>query len=168
MKNSFKQYIPNKLTKYGIKIFVLADNQSSYSLKSILYTGKEAHFHHKNINLPLPTKVIRFSGLYFKEKYNQKQLLHNYSTGKRIGEAGINASRHNKKKQKMHTLVVVQNATGTTYYGFNHKNNFNLLSTMPKKGKKVVFLSSVHSANSMREATRKEKTDVYYKRPRWN
>ena len=66
----------------------------------------------------------------------------------------------------MHTSVVVQNATGTTYYGFNHKNNFNLLSTIPKKGKKVVFLSSVHSANSMREATRKGKTDVYYKRPK--
>ena len=116
MKNSFKQYIPNKLTKYGIKIFVLADNQSSYSLKSILYTEKEARFHHKNINLPLPTKVVRFSGLYFKEKYNQKQLLHNYSTGKRIGEAGINASRHNKKNKKCipRLLCKMQQALLTT------------------------------------------------------
>ena len=35
----FKQYIPNKPSKYGIKLFVLADNDTSYSVKSIAYTG---------------------------------------------------------------------------------------------------------------------------------
>ena len=35
----FKQYIRNKPSKYGIKLFVLADNDISYSVKSIAYIG---------------------------------------------------------------------------------------------------------------------------------
>ena len=38
---------------------------------------------------------------------------------------------------------------GTTYYGFDHENNFTLLFTTSKKGRKVVFLCSTHSAKSM-------------------
>ena len=45
---------------------------------------------------------------------------------------------------------------GTTYYEFDHKNNFTLLFTAPKKSKKVVFLSSMHYANSMHKTIRKE------------
>lgn len=37
----FKQYIPSKPAKYGVKIWTLCDSKSSYVLKSQVYTGKE-------------------------------------------------------------------------------------------------------------------------------
>ena len=36
----FKQYIPSKVAKYGIKIWTLCDSASSYCLKAQVYTGK--------------------------------------------------------------------------------------------------------------------------------
>jgi hypothetical protein len=36
----FKQYIPKKPAKYGVKIWTLCDSASSYSLKAQVYTGK--------------------------------------------------------------------------------------------------------------------------------
>ena len=37
---SFRQYLPAKPTKWGIKGFVLAEAKTGYALKSIVYTGK--------------------------------------------------------------------------------------------------------------------------------
>ena len=37
----FKQYMPSKPTKWGIKAFMLADSKSFYCLKFIIYTGKK-------------------------------------------------------------------------------------------------------------------------------
>jgi len=34
---SFKQYIPNKPSKYGIKVYVLADSRIFYSVSSKIY-----------------------------------------------------------------------------------------------------------------------------------
>jgi hypothetical protein len=36
---SFKQYIPNKPSKYGIKVYVLADSKTFYLVSSKIYTG---------------------------------------------------------------------------------------------------------------------------------
>jgi hypothetical protein len=37
----FKQYCPNKPTKYGLKLFVLADSSTGYVYNFVLYTGSE-------------------------------------------------------------------------------------------------------------------------------
>jgi hypothetical protein len=37
----FKQYIPSKRAKYGIKIWTICDSNTSYVLKAQIYTGKE-------------------------------------------------------------------------------------------------------------------------------
>ncbi|CAH1988980.1 unnamed protein product [Acanthoscelides obtectus] len=38
----FKQYIPSKPAKYGVKIWTLCDSKTSYAYKLQIYTGKEA------------------------------------------------------------------------------------------------------------------------------
>jgi len=39
----FKQYIPNKPSKYGIKVYVVADSKTFYSVSSKIYTGAGTH-----------------------------------------------------------------------------------------------------------------------------
>jgi len=52
---------------------------------------------------------------------------------------------------------------GTVQYAFDHANNFTLLSVAPKKNKRVVFLSTMHSEKKKRdEDTGKEDIDVFY------
>ena len=38
---AFRQYIPSKPNKYGLKIWIAADSQTSYILNAIPYLGKE-------------------------------------------------------------------------------------------------------------------------------
>lgn len=42
-KCSFKVCIPNKPSKYKIKVYVVANNESLYSIKSKVYLGKRTH-----------------------------------------------------------------------------------------------------------------------------
>jgi len=51
---------------------------------------------------------------------------------------------------------------GTVQYAFDHANNFTLLPVAPKKNKRVVFLSTMHSEKRRDENTGKEETDVFY------
>ena len=49
-----KQYRPNKPTKYGIKLYVLADNKTFYSVPSKIYTVAGTHAP----GLPVPTQAV--------------------------------------------------------------------------------------------------------------
>ena len=50
---------------------------------------------------------------------------------------------------------------GTVQYAFDHANNLTLLSVAPKKNKRVVFLSTMHSKKKRDEAT-EEEINVFY------
>jgi len=51
---SFKQYIPNKPSKYGIKVYVLADSKTFYLVSSKIYTGAGTH----SLGFPVPTQAV--------------------------------------------------------------------------------------------------------------
>jgi len=52
---------------------------------------------------------------------------------------------------------------GTVQYAFDHANNFTVFSFAPKKNKRVVFLSTMHSEKKNRdEDTGKEEIDVFH------
>ena len=164
---SFKQYIPNKPSKYGIKVFVLADSQSSYSysLISIVYTGKEAHSSQRNTNILVPTKVV-LDLVDCISRTNRNITTNNYYTSiplaKELQKLGLTLVSKQKTKDAYVNCLCKTYEVGATFYGFDHEKNFTSPSTIPKKGTKVVFLSSMHSANSMHEATGKEEINVYY------
>jgi hypothetical protein len=51
---SFKQYIPNKPSKYGIKVYVLADSKTFYSVSSKIHMGAGT----LAPGLPVPTQAV--------------------------------------------------------------------------------------------------------------
>jgi len=51
---SFKQYIPNKPSKYGIKVYVLTDSKTFYLVSYKIYTGTGTHAP----GLPVPTQAV--------------------------------------------------------------------------------------------------------------
>lgn len=52
----FRQYLPAKPTKWGIKEFVLAEAKTGYALKSIVYTGKNSF--QRKAGVPLSEQVV--------------------------------------------------------------------------------------------------------------
>jgi len=51
---SFKQYIPHKSSKHGIKVYVLADSKTFYFVSSKIYTRAGTHAP----GLPVPTQAV--------------------------------------------------------------------------------------------------------------
>jgi hypothetical protein len=51
---------------------------------------------------------------------------------------------------------------GTVQFTFDHANNCTLLSVSPKKNKRVVFLSTMHSEKNTDEDTGKEEINLFY------
>jgi hypothetical protein len=48
----WKQYIPNKRARFGIKLIQLCESESAYIYNSIIYTGKGTTFHGENNSYP--------------------------------------------------------------------------------------------------------------------
>ena len=57
---SFKQYCPNKSTKYGLKFYVLADSSTGYVHNFLLYTGSEvtSTLPQSFAHLPIPGQFV--------------------------------------------------------------------------------------------------------------
>jgi len=53
-KCSFKQYVPNKPSKYGIKVYVLADSKTFFLVSSKISTGGGT----RALGLPVPNQVV--------------------------------------------------------------------------------------------------------------
>jgi len=152
---SFKQYIPNKPSKYG-EVYVLADSKTFYSVSSKIYTGAGTHAS----GLPVPTQAVldlvpSVSGT------NRNITTDNYYTS--ITLAMELKSRKltligtmTKNKACIPPSFLAKADEGTFQYAFNHANNFTLLSVAPKRNKRVVFLSTTHSEKKTDEDTGKE------------
>jgi len=141
---SSKQYIPNKLSKYGIKVHVMADSKTFYLVSSNIYTGAGTHAS----GLPVPTQVLldlvpSVSGT------SRNITTDNYYTpiplAKELKFRKLTlVGTMKKNKACIPPSFLAKADEGTVQYAFDHANNFTLLSVAPKKNKRVVFLSTMH------------------------
>ena len=53
---SFRQFIPSKRARFGIKCWVMADSSNSFVSRFCVYTGRDAN---ANLDVPLSTRVVR-------------------------------------------------------------------------------------------------------------
>jgi len=121
---SFRQYIPNKPSKYGIKVYDLADNKTFYLDSSKLYTGAGTHAP----GLPVATQAVldlvpSVSGT------NRNITTDNYYTS--IPLAMELKSRKltlvgtmKKNKAYIPSSFLGEADEGTVQYAFDHANNF--------------------------------------------
>ena len=88
----FKQYIPTKRQKFGIKMFLLCDCKPSFILDFVIYSGAEIEIHYRDeLGLSRPvviTLLERFlnkgHSLFVDNFYSSPALfeyLHRYKTG---------------------------------------------------------------------------------------
>ncbi|CAF0814755.1 unnamed protein product [Didymodactylos carnosus] len=140
----FKQYIPSKRSRFGIKFFVLCDCKTGYILQFIIYTGKSTE-----INLDKQLGITGSLVTNMMEKYNGKghviymdnfytsPILFEYLYNKKVGACGTVKSNRiglpkfdNQKSGQM------------SYY------NTNKLLYMKWTDKRDVhMLSSIHQPN---------------------
>ncbi|CAH1999335.1 unnamed protein product [Acanthoscelides obtectus] len=135
----FKQYIPSKPAKYGVKIWTLCDSKTSYAYKLQIYTGKEAgSASEKNQGMRVVcdlTSDLRGHNVTcdnFFTSYNLGQFL----LKRKITMIGT--IRRNKPELPQLTNKEVHSST------FYFTQDTTIVNYIPKKNKNVVLMSTLH------------------------
>ena len=142
----------------------MADNESSYYIKSKVYLGKGTH--NSNFHLPIPNQaVLELTDCL--NKTNRNITTDNYYTSislaKELKECGLTlVGTMKKKKTCIPKLFLVAAKEGIIHYGFDHENDFTLLSTTPKDKKRMIFLSTMHFEEIKIEPNGKEEINDFY------
>lgn len=159
-KCPFRQYIPSKPGKYGIKIFALADSRTFYSSNLEVYTGKqpEGPYNMNNSADAVVERLIsRISGSgtnvtvdnWFNSVPPATRLLkdHNLTL--------LGTVRKNKKELPPEFVQTKNRQIHSSLFGFN--GDITLVSHVPKKGKVVLLLSTMHHDDKIDESTGEQK-----------
>ena len=143
---SFRQFIPSKRARFGIKCWVLADAANSFVSRFCVYTGREEN---AAPDVPLSTRVVRqlVEGL---ENVNHQLYVDNFYTSpdlfKWLLERGIYACGTVRKGRAGYPKDIYfprgRHVRGTARY----LSNGDLLAQSWFDSKEVYFLTTLHSA----------------------
>lgn len=159
----FTQYIPSKPAKYGIKVWWICDKKSFYPLKGSIYTGK----------LPNEPRQVNQGENVVKElvqKYKgsgRNVTMDNFFTTLPLakllmtwGLSMVGTLRKNKRCIPASMLPSNTRPVESTLFGFHE--NVAMCSYVPKKGKCVILLSTVHYTKEVSGAQKKPEAIQYY------
>lgn len=145
----FIQFMPKKPDKYGIKIFWLCDSKTAYPLKGLVYTGKDGN----KRAVGLAGNVVEsLCSPYFGT--NRNITMDNYFTSLPLAESLLSKGltlvgtlKKNKTCVPDNFLPNKSKLEGSTMFGFREK--MTLVSHVPKVGKAVLLLSSMHHTDKI-------------------
>lgn len=161
---SFRQYIPSKPAKYGLKIHALVDSRKFYVLNMEIYAGlqPEGPF---SINSS-PSEVVKrliehviHSGrnvtidIWYTSVPLVNDLLNDF------GLTAVGTLKKNKRQVPPQFVNTKKRPLGESLYGF--RENCTLLSYVPKKNKVVLLISSMHNTAQVNESNKPEIIDFY-------
>ncbi|KAJ8938411.1 hypothetical protein NQ318_011994 [Aromia moschata] len=144
---SFRQYIPSKPNKYGLKILVLCDAKMFYTSKLEVYVGSQPDGPFKISNSPKDV-VLRLCEHVFANCRNVT--MDNWFTSIPLVETllhqhkltVIGTVRKNKRELPLEFSKPTNRPARTSMFGFT--NDQTIVSYIPKKGKNVILVSSFH------------------------
>ena len=133
---SFKQYIPNKSSKYGIKVYVLADSKTFYFVSSKIYTRAGTH----EPGLPVPTQALldlvpsisRTSRNITTDNYYMSIPLAMELKSRKLAVIGT----MKKNTACIPPSFLAKADEGRVQYAFDHAYNFTVLFFAPNKKKR--------------------------------
>lgn len=160
----FKMYMPNKPSKYGIKIVMLCDSSSKYLVDACPYLGKGT----KTDGLPVAnyfvkelTKSVHGS--------NRNVTMDNWFTSVRLADelleepyklTMLGTIRKNKREIPPELLETKGRNAKTSMFCFDQSKT--LVSYMPRKNKCVLLLSTLHEGAEISEENGKPMIIVNY------
>ncbi|XP_060780363.1 piggyBac transposable element-derived protein 4-like [Neoarius graeffei] len=139
----FRQYIPSKPAKYGIKIWAACDSASSYAWNLQVYTGKcRGGAPEKNQGMRVVLDMAQgLSG--------HNITCDNFFTSHKLGQellkrkvTMLGTVRKNKLELPPHLLKLNNRPVYSSKFAYTPDTT--LVSYVPKKGKNVVLMSTLH------------------------
>lgn len=140
----FRVYMPSKPNRYGIKIWVLADSETCYFYNAQVYLGKEGNLPEvgqaSRVVMDLCHPIYQSGRNITTDNFFTSVPLAIELLGKRLTLMGT--LRSNKPEIPPSFQGSSQRQVHSSRFGFTEK--LTLCSYVPKKGKSVILLSSLH------------------------
>ena len=157
----FRQYIPNKPAKYGIKVWWCCDSATSYPLNGEVYLGRQPN-EPRDTNQGARVVKAMVAPWY---KSGRNVVGDNLFTGIELAEelltqgmTYVGTMRKNKRDIPPSMISKSKDEFSST---FAFDGNKTLVSYVPKKGKSVVLLSTMHHDNAITEGP-KHKPEIIH------
>ncbi|XP_067101197.1 piggyBac transposable element-derived protein 4-like [Osmerus mordax] len=161
----FLQYMPSKPAKYGIKIFWMCDARIPYAIDGMVYTGRQPG---EEVQRNLGENIVR-QLCYGIRQTGRNITMDNFFTSVPLAEKLLEKNltivgtlRQNKPDIPSVMKPSKLREKHSSEFGFN--GNMTMVSYVPKKGKAVVLLSTMHDSRVVDENSVKKKPEViqYY------
>ena len=155
----FKQYIPSKPDKYGMKMWWICDNATSYPLQGIPYLGKEGSARAQNLAQNIVEQLCEpyfasYRNVTFDNFFTSIQLAQSLLSN---GLTIVGTLRKNKKCIPKEFLPNNIRLPESNCFGF--RKNITMVSYVPKKNRAVILLSTKHYNNTI-EPNKKNKSEI--------
>ena len=161
----FRQYMPKKPAKYGIKVFWCCDSETSYPLNGKVYIGREAAA--ANVSSKTGTKELVETLVkpwvnggrsvttdnYFTSVYLANDLL-------KVQTTLVGTVRKNRPEIPPELASTRQRLAHSSIFCFD--GLLTLVSYVPKKGRQVTLLSSMHHDTTVSEEAHKKPEIISY------
>ncbi|XP_019220611.1 piggyBac transposable element-derived protein 3 [Oreochromis niloticus] len=151
----FRQYMPKKPTKYGIKIWVTCDVATSYAWKMEIYTGKSPGSS-QEVNQGMRVVLQLTEGLQ-----GHTVTCDNFFTSFSLAEellrrklALVGTIRRNKPELPPQLVQLRQRKILSSLFAFTKTTM--AVSYMPKRGKNVLLLSTKHREPAVSDGEKKK------------
>ncbi|XP_032364545.1 piggyBac transposable element-derived protein 4 [Etheostoma spectabile] len=158
---AFRQYMPSKPARYGLKSWVACDARSSYAWNMQLYTGKSVSgTPEKNLGSRVLLDVTE--GLRGPRNVTCDNFFTSYALAQRLLAERrltvVGTMRKNKPELPGALLATKDRAVFSSKFAFTPIAA--LVSYVPKRHRNVVLLSTLHSGDERVSADRQAKPDI--------
>jgi len=162
---SFKQYIPAKRSRFGIKTYVLCDCKTGYVLDSIIYTGSESHVTENaeeigktgNIVLTLLKPYLGKGHTLYVDNYYSSPALFNFLHANITNACGT-------VKQRRKGMPIMDKKLKKGEIDF--RTTSNLLALKWRDKRDVFMLSTFHNSEFICTGKKNYKTQEFIRKPK--
>lgn len=163
-KCGFRQYIPSKPNKYGIKIFAMVDSKLFYTANLEIYAGKQPDGPYFVSNKPVDVIKRLAEPIYNSGRNitadNWFTDINLISDLKQKLLSYVGTVRKNKRQIPPELVTTSNRPIKSNLFAFGA--DCTLVSHIPKKGKNVILVSSVHFDKSVNLDTCKPEIVEFY------
>lgn len=161
----FRQYLPQKPGKYGIKVWVCADSETHYCYNAEVYTGREERNKDVGFSESVVTQLV--SPLY---KSGRNVTMDRFFTSISLAEkllenkltcVGTLMSNRTGLPLALLPAAAAKRLTGSSI--FAHQGKLTVVSYHPKKSKTILLLSTLHKDHAIDESGKPEIVTYYNK-----
>lgn len=160
----FRQYMPLKPNKYGIKIFALCDAKMFYTANLEVYVGNQPDGPFAQNNSALSVVQRLCEPIY---ESNRNVTTDRWFTSTELGKSllrcgltTIGTIRANKRELPAEFVQRNSRPIGSSMFGF--QENCTLVSYIPKKNKNVLLISTCHDDDKVDQETGKPQIILDY------